>query len=118
MTPGKHDKDIFVTETGKGSDEVSVLEVSFFPSGQPERKRIFVTEVSSGGIVDEVTQPYQNIITPELKEYMVETVERSKKHFWERLKFEVSIKDLKFNFELERKPEKTTRMQITAKKEK
>lgn len=47
----------------------------------------FTTNTPSGDIVATITQPYEAILEHETKEFMIDTVERSKKHFIEGLKF-------------------------------
>lgn len=106
-------EDIGVSENKK----INVIVVEAGPIGGHKERVTFPTTTSSGDIVAGATGPYEGTLEHEVKELMIETVERSKKHFVEGLKFSFSPKDLSFSFELRREPEKVTTTKLTGKKE-
>jgi len=97
---------------------INIIVAEAGPIGGPKQTFTFATTTSSGDIVTTVTKPYEALLEPETKEFMIETVERSKKHFVEGLRFSFSPKDWSISFELRREPEKVTTTKLTGKKEK
>ena len=106
-------EDIKVSE----NENVNVIVVEAGPISGPKERFKFYTTTSSGDIVAGATGRYGGTLQPEVKEFMIETVERSKKHFVEGLKFSFSPTDWSFSFELKREPKKVTTTKLTGKKE-
>jgi hypothetical protein len=98
-------------------EKVGIIVAEAGPIGGSKETFTFTTTTSSADIVTTVTKPYEAILEYEIKELIIETVERSKKHFVEGLKFSFSPKDWTFSFELRREPEKIATTKMTAKKE-
>ena len=119
MGPKKPILEIFAKEGLKVSENenVDIIVVEAGPIEGAKQTFAFATTTSSGDIVATITKPYEQSLQPEVKELMVETIERSKNHFVEGLKFSFSPKDWTFSFELKREPEKVTTTKFTAKKE-
>jgi hypothetical protein len=101
--------------SGDSKGDVIVIEAG--PIDGPKERITVAATTSSGDIVARATGPYGGTLDPEVKELMIETVERSKKHFVEGLKFSFSPKDWSISFELRREPEKVTTTKLTGKKE-
>jgi hypothetical protein len=97
--------------------ETEVIVVEAGPVGGPKERVTFPATTPSGDIVRGATGPYGGAVQEEVKEFMIETVERSKKHYIEGLKSSISLKDLSFSFELKREPEKVTTTKLTGKNE-
>ena len=115
----KKPSEIFKKETIGVSEnkKINVIVVEAGPISGHKETVMFPTSTSSGDIVAGATGPYEGTLQHETKEFMIETVERSKKHFVEGLKFSFSLPDWTFNFELRREPEKVTTTKLTGKKE-
>jgi hypothetical protein len=97
--------------------ETDVIVIEAGPIDGPKERITVAAATSSGDIVAGATGRYGGTLQPEVKEFMIETVERSKKHFVEGLKFSFSPTDWSFSFELKREPKKVTTTKLTGKKE-
>lgn len=100
-----------------GDSKANVIVAEAGPIEGTKTTFTFATTTPSADIVTTTTEPSEAFLDPVVKELMVETVERSKKHFVEGLNFSFSSKDWSVNFELRREPEKVTTTKLTAKKE-
>jgi hypothetical protein len=100
-----------------GDSKGNIIVIEAGPIDGPKERITVAATTSSGDIIARATGPYGGTLQNEVKEFMIETVERSKKHFVEGLKFSISPKDLSFSFELKREPEKVTTTKLTGKKE-